>query len=200
MDGVPPATLDRAAREALVLDTAERLFGARGVRAVGMDELIAATGLAKMTVYRLFATKDLLVAAYLQRRRGRLLGLVDADLERHADDPGAALLGIVDACAADVSREGFRGCHFNNVTAAFDDAAHPARVVATGYKRDLHDRLLTAALALDPDCGRELADALALVIDGMYLSAVALGPDGPARQGPLLARELLGRHASGGGR
>jgi len=47
------------------MDTAALLFYARGVHAVGMDELITSTGLAKMSVYRLFPTKDDLVGAYL---------------------------------------------------------------------------------------------------------------------------------------
>ena len=68
----PPATsraprLSKQQRQAQVLDTAARLFYARGVHEVGMDEPVRATGLGKATVYRLYPTKDALVAAYLRR-------------------------------------------------------------------------------------------------------------------------------------
>ena len=52
----------------IVLDTAERLFAGRSSRSVGMDELVRETGLGKMTVYRLFKSKDDLVGAYLARK------------------------------------------------------------------------------------------------------------------------------------
>ena len=64
----------RAERERIVLDTAARLFYARGVHAVGMDELVRETGLGKATVYRLFPSKDALVGAYLRRLAGRSSG------------------------------------------------------------------------------------------------------------------------------
>ena len=59
--------MTRAEREVRVLDTAQRLFYARGVHEVGMDELVRETDLGKATVYRLYPTKDALVAAYLAR-------------------------------------------------------------------------------------------------------------------------------------
>src|SRR3712207_8323226 len=63
----------RAERQAIVLNTAERLFASRSSRSVGMDELVRETGLGKMTVYRLFKSKDDLVGAYLARKAGTVL-------------------------------------------------------------------------------------------------------------------------------
>ena len=62
-DAPAPLRRSRAERQAIVLDTAERLFAARSSRSVGMDELVRETGLGKMTVYRLFKSKDDLVLA-----------------------------------------------------------------------------------------------------------------------------------------
>ena len=75
--------LPRETRERLVLDTAKDLFYARGGHEVGMDELVRATGLGKATVYRLFATKDELIGAYLRRLAGDILALIDTEIERH---------------------------------------------------------------------------------------------------------------------
>ena len=60
-DGGAPVRRSRAERQTIVLDTAERLFASRSSRSVGMDELVRETGLGKMTVYRLFKSKDDLV-------------------------------------------------------------------------------------------------------------------------------------------
>ena len=97
----------RAEREHIVLDTAARLFYARGVHEVGMDELVRETGLGKATVYRLFATKDALVGAYLDRLSRDLLGRID-DQAARAGSPAQALHAVLDAIEADLSRPGSR--------------------------------------------------------------------------------------------
>jgi AcrR family transcriptional regulator len=173
-----------AEREAIVLDTAARLFYARGVHAVGMDELVRESGLGKATVYRLFPTKDALVGAYLQRLSDEILGMIDRQAGA-APDAVAALHGLLDAVAADLGRPEFRGCAFHNAGAEYGDPAHPARVAAREYRAALLARL--TALAPRP----EQAGRLAALIDGAYTSAAHLGPDGPARRGAALAERLV---------
>jgi len=184
------ASLPRDARIARVLDTAEQLFYARGVHAVGMDELITSTGLAKMSVYRLFPTKDELVGAYLARLAARILDLIDTDIAVHADDPRQGLLSILDAIEADLNSEGFRGCPFGNAGSEYDDPDHPARRMARQYRQELLARLTVTASQIT-STGEELAAQLAVLIDGAYLNAANLGPDGPAAAGLALARTLV---------
>src|SRR5690348_9019160 len=138
--------LSRQQRETQVLDIAARLFYARGVHEVGMDELVRRTGLGKATVYRLYPTKDALIGAYLERLATRIFELVDADVAAAADDPAAALLAILDAIAADLRRPGFRGCPFNNASVEYDAADHPAREAARAYRARLRDRLREQAV------------------------------------------------------
>jgi AcrR family transcriptional regulator len=190
-DGPGPARRSRAERQEIVLDTAERLFSARSSRSVGMDELVRETGLGKMTVYRLFKSKDDLVGAYLSRKAAAVLGFIDADLDRLHGDPRAALLAVVDAVERDVTRTGFRGCPFTNVSSEYDDPQHPARSAAADYKYELHMRLLGLAGELVPGYAEDLASEVHLIIDGMYLSGGLLGPDGPASHGRQLAEKLI---------
>jgi AcrR family transcriptional regulator len=190
-DGSLPARRSRAERQEIVLDTAERLFSARSSRSVGMDELVRETGLGKMTVYRLFKSKDDLVGAYLSRKAATVLAFIDADLHRLEGDPRAALLSVVDAVEKDVTRTGFRGCPFTNVSSEYDDPQHPARSAAADYKYELHMRLLGLAHELVPGHGEDLAAQVHLIIDGMYLSGGLLGPDGPASHGRQLAQKLI---------
>jgi AcrR family transcriptional regulator len=156
-----------------------------------MDELVRETGLGKMTVYRLFKSKDDLVGAYLSRKAATVLGYIDADLHRLQGDPRAALLSVVDAVEKDVTRTGFRGCPFTNVSSEYDDPQHPARSAAADYKYELHMRLLGLAGELVPRNPEDLASQVHLIIDGMYLSGGLLGPDGPASHGRQLAEKLI---------
>ena len=181
----------RTERQAIVLDTAERLFAGRSSRSVGMDELVRETGLGKMTVYRLFKSKDDLVGAYLARKAATVLGYIDAEVARLDGDPRAALLAVVDAVERDVTRVGFRGCPFTNVSSEYDDPQHPARSAAADYKFELHSRLERLAEHVSPGRGEDLAAQIHLIIDGMYLSGGLLGPDGPAAHGRKLAERLI---------
>jgi AcrR family transcriptional regulator len=185
------APLPRAERERRVLDVAADLFYARGVHEVGMDELVRATGLGKATVYRLFPTKDALIGAYLERLATTILAAIDRDIERHGDDPQAAVEAIFDAVAADLARPAFRGCAFNNASIEFPDPTHPARAVARAYRMALRDRLTQLAERVRPGAGERLGARLALILDGMYVNAAHLGPNGPAGAGPGLARAVM---------
>jgi AcrR family transcriptional regulator len=183
--------LSRVERETRVLDTAQKLFYARGVHEVGMDELVRETGLGKATVYRLYPTKDDLVAAYLARLAATILQEIDG-LAADNRDPSRALLGVLAAIERDVRRPQFRGCAFNNASIEFDDPDHPARVEARRYREQLALRLTELAQRLaGRRRGVELGRQLAVLVDGAYTSAAHLGPDGPAAAGLKLARQLI---------
>ncbi len=186
--------LSRAERERRVLDAAQELFYARGVHEVGMDELVRETGLGKATVYRLFPTKDALVGAYLRRLEAQILGLIDADIAHHRDNPAAAVRAIFAAVAEDLARPTFRGCAFNNASIEFNDPAHPARAAARDYRAALYQRLQALAEQLRPGSGAVLGAQLAVVLDGMYTNAAHLGADGPAAAVPELVDSLLDAH------
>ncbi len=116
-----------------LLAAADRLFYRQGLRVVSMDDVAAAAGLTKRTLYYHFASKDVLIAAYLERR------LAEA---RHAmaDDPNEAAKARILRAFADleraVSHEAFRGCPFVNAVAELNDRAHPATALAVRYKED----------------------------------------------------------------
>lgn len=185
--------LSRAEREHRVLDTAGRMFYAQGVHEVGMDALIAATGLGKATVYRLFATKDQLIGAYLQRLADSILAAIDRDIASSAT-AAEAIHRVLDAVDADIARPDFRGCPFNNASIEFADPTHPARQAARRYRIELAGRLTDLAQRHtgEADEGTALGQQLAVLVDGAYTNAAHLGQSGPARAGMTLARALVG--------
>ena len=100
-----------------ILDTAFRLFYARGLRAVGVDLLIAESGVAKATFYKYFPGKDDLVLAYLDRVDEVWTGQLQAAAAAGGDRPADQLVGLFDALGTACRREGYRGCAFLNAAA-----------------------------------------------------------------------------------
>jgi len=101
---------------ARILEAAYELFSRHGIRAVGIDAIIRRSGVARMTLYRNFGSKDELVLAFLERREQRWTkDWLQREAERRAADPGERLLAIFDVFDAWFQREDFEGCSFINV-------------------------------------------------------------------------------------
>jgi AcrR family transcriptional regulator len=173
------ASAEKPVRERL-LDAADELFYRRGIHAVGIDEVIAAAGVAKMSLYRSFASKDDLVAAYLERRDAQYWRWWGEMLERHQGAPREQLRALFTTLSKYTTRPGWRGCPFTNAATEFPEREHPGRRVAEANKRALRQRLLDLAKdagARDPTL---LADQLVLLFEGAYSSALTFGSNGPA--------------------
>lgn len=173
-----------------ILDTAFRLFYARGLRAVGVDLIIAESGVAKATFYKYFPAKDELVLAYLDRVDGIWTGQLHAAAEAAGSDPADQLVGVFDALGTACRRDGYRGCAFINAAAeAAPGTPVHARTVAhkqavLAWLRDLADR----AGADHPD---SLARSLALLLDGgLADGSLAADPEVP-RAAKESARALV---------
>jgi AcrR family transcriptional regulator len=122
------ATGGRDSGRERVLQTAYELFSRHGTRAVGVDRIIAESGVAKMTLYRNFASKDDLILAFLERREERWTrDWLQATVERRAETPAQRLLAIFDTFGEWFAREDFEGCSFINVMLEIDDPGSPVR-------------------------------------------------------------------------
>lgn len=113
----PPATAvaDSSARER-ILDTAYELFARRGIRDVGVDEIIEGAGVARATMYRQFKSKNELALAFLERREQRwTFGTVEAEARRRGGTPEQRLLAIFDVFDEWFQRDDFEACSFVNV-------------------------------------------------------------------------------------
>ena len=112
-----PARQARAATARERIDLAAyELFSRRGVRDVGVDELVAKSGVAKMTLYRHYRSKDELALAFLRRREELWTrGWLQAEVERRAAAPAQRLLAIFEVFDKWFRRADFEGCAFINV-------------------------------------------------------------------------------------
>lgn len=157
-----------------ILETASGLFYREGVRAVGVDLVVEAAGVAKTSLYRHFRTKDDLVAAFLKREDEDFWRCWDEVADQHRDDPAGELDAHMDWIGERAGRPNYRGCPQLNVAAEFPQAEHPARLVATAHKLELRRRLSDIAGKLDVARPEELAGQLAVLINGAFVSAPIL--------------------------
>jgi AcrR family transcriptional regulator len=167
-----------------ILATAIRLFYRDGIRAVGIDTVIAESGVAKASLYRAFPSKDALVEAFVIERDQAFWARWDALAAQHPDDPRASLKAILASMAERINQPDFRGCPFFNVLTEFPDEAHAGRRVARANKDEMRSRLHELCVRIgtpDPD---RTAGQLTLLINGAYATG-HLGFD------PGLARTLV---------
>jgi AcrR family transcriptional regulator len=163
-----------------VFEVAADLFYRQGVRAVGVDTIVKHADVAKISLYRSFASKDDLIVAYLDDRNEKFWRQWDETFARHQDDPRAELRAIMRYLAKRTTQEGYRGCPFINYCAEFPDTSHPGRRVAEANKREWRRRLLAIAEALGAPRPKQLADSLLLLVEGAYAISQTLGgPQGP---------------------
>ena len=157
-----------------VLRTATSLFYGQGIRAVGIDRIIAEAGVAKATFYHHFPTKDALVAAYLTEQ-SRLQREAVAGLGPLAGRE--ALLAFFDAVADSTRDPVFRGCQFVNAAAEFPDPQHPVRRVVADHRAWL--RGVLRDWLVDDGCDEPdlVADLLVVVRDGVVVGGDLDGAD-----------------------
>lgn len=158
-----------------VFEVAADLFYRKGVRAVGVEEIVKAAGVAKISLYRSFASKDELIVAYLEERHTAFLSQWDEAFDRYRDDPRAQLRAIMTYLAERTTRGSYRGCPFINFCAEFPDPAHSGRQVARATKQALRERFERIARALAVPRPQRLADGLLLLVEGAYAISQTFG-------------------------
>jgi len=165
---LPPVTPDLTARDR-ILWTAYALFYRDGVRATGIDKVIAEAGVTKVTFYRHFPSKNDLVAAFLDLRHVRWMAWFDEALRRHGNSPQS----LVPALAEWLGDAGFRGCAFLNTSAELGTTVPEVCAITLQHKEDVIARLQNL---LPASAQREAhARLLCVVMDGAIARAVFEG-------------------------
>ena len=184
---------DLAPARQRVLDTAYELFSRRGIRDVGIDELIARAGVAKATLYRHFPSKDDLVAAFLEQREQRWSReWVEDQATKRGATGEERLLAIFDLFDEWFHQEGFEGCSFINVLLEMGNqsAAGRASVQRLENIRLIVRRFAEAAGLQDPDA---FAHSWHILMKGSIVAA-AEGDAEAARRAQSMARLLIAQH------
>jgi AcrR family transcriptional regulator len=188
------APAERSARDR-ILETASQLFYRDGYHAVGVDTIVERSGVAKMTLYRHFPSKDDLIAAYLERANAEFWDWLEGEIAA-VQEPRAKLAAAFEATAKLATSPQCLGCTFQAAASEFPGLEHPGHEVALAHKRRLLERL--AELARDADLADPdgLAAQLLLLMDGAWVAARMFGPDNHATTVAKAARALIEVHAS----
>ena len=165
-----------------ILSTARNLIYREGARAVGVDRIVAESGVAKMSLYRWFPSKDALIEAVLQEERRRILTAWDRNMDKYPGEPIKQLREQFVNLTEAIRSPRYRGCAFLNAAMAFADESHPARAVAREFKNEITRRFLELTTAIGAKDPEALAEQLCLVADGAHASGQTLGKDGPCIQ------------------
>lgn len=187
------ATPGPTSARARILDAAYDLFSARGIRGVGVDEIIERAGVAKATLYRHFASKDALAIAFLQCREERwTLGLVEAEARRRGANPEEQLLAIFDVFDDWFQGDDFDACSFINVLLEMR-WDHPLGVASIEHLRNI--RTVVAGLADEGGLvdTEELAHSFHILMKGSIIAA-SEGDRLAAPRAKAMARPLIEAH------
>ena len=172
-----------------LIDTAIALFYRDGFHATGIDRILAESGVAKMTLYKHFKSKDELIEAALQQRlepsRQRMAWALD-NLS-----PKAAILAVFDGLQALIHDGEFFGCAFVNAAAEFHDRDHPIHRVAASHKANAERHFRIALERLEVAGPDRLARQLQYLMEGAITMAHIQGPGDQALEAKDAAATLL---------
>lgn len=152
-----------------ILQTAHDLFYLEGVRATGIDRVIAESGVTKVTLYRHYPSKNELILAFLDYRHERWMAWFDAALRRFGDDATA----LAPTLAEWFAHPQFRGCAFINTVAELGPTLPEAVQRARAHKRAMQARI--AALLPAGPAREARARTLAVAVDGAIVRAACDG-------------------------
>ncbi|MET8654233.1 TetR/AcrR family transcriptional regulator [Nocardia aurea] len=170
-----------------LLDTATTLFARHGIRAVGIDRVLAESGVARASLYSSYGSKDGLVIAYLEHldRRDRARW---NEAVAEVADPADRILAFFDLALASAPDRGFRGCQYANAATEFPDEALAPVIEHRRWMLDTLTELLRARGAADAVV---LARRIRLIYDGALAGSKLDHDAEPLRLGRAIAAELI---------
>ncbi|WP_321857261.1 TetR/AcrR family transcriptional regulator [Burkholderia cenocepacia] len=169
-----PRRGEPSARERLV-ETAIELFYQHGIRAIGIDAVLERSGVSKSSLYRTFASKDELIAAFADEQNRRFWVWWDAIVATHVGRPREQIEALFAGVAGLISSPQFRGCPFVNLATEFPDRAHPGTAIACDNKTEVRNRLHALCRDLGAADPIRLGNQLSLLMEGAYACALTLG-------------------------
>jgi AcrR family transcriptional regulator len=174
-----------------VLHSATRLFGARGFRAVGVDDVVEDAGVAKMTLYKHFESKDTLLEACIREAGAQWRAWLRDGVDRLS--PGAAgkpaaVFSLLEEWFTDPE---FRGCIAINMIAEISDPNHPALRAALEHKRLVREYLRTLCADAGVRDAALAGDHLVLLMEGAIITSQLWKSPEPARRARRVVESMI---------
>lgn len=172
----------------IIVDAADRLYYAKGIQSVGMDELRSAAGVSLKRLYSAFPSKEDIVLAVMERRHELWTTGVSA-LVDDAETPRDRLLAIYDYLAGWFSDDSFRGCGFINAFGELGGVSPAVATITREHKASFQDYV--ADLVADAGAPASLAPQLAILAEGAQTTAAITGSPEAALHARRAAETLI---------
>jgi AcrR family transcriptional regulator len=172
----------------IIVDAADRLYYAKGIQSVGMDELRSAAGVSLKRLYSEFPSKEDIVLAVMERRHELWTTGVSA-LVDDAETPRDRLLAIYDYLAGWFSDDSFRGCGFINAFGELGGVSPAVATITREHKASFQDYV--ADLVADAGVPASLAPQLAILAEGAQTTAAITGSPEAALHARRAAETLI---------
>ena len=180
-----------SARRGQLIETALRLFYRHGFHATGIDRVLAEAGIAKMTLYKHFGSKDALILACLAERDRLFRAWFESEIDRRGKTGRDRLLAVFDILEAWFKSRDFHGCLFINAAAEHAPADDPVHVAAGAHKREIRRILEDVASEAGAGDPALLAGQLHLLMEGATVLAQVAGDFAAAAQARQAATALI---------
>lgn len=179
-----------------LLECARKLFEAEGFHTTGIDRILEEAGVAKMTLYNNFGSKDMLIVAVLEQSSKEMISRLKTMISELSNDPYEQILGVFDVFSDWFSSTEFCGCMFQAAVAEFPDQdSKPAQAAKAHLERmtTLFEGLCTNAELPNP---QKLGQMLAMLASGSLCTARQVRSKQPALHAREIAEILLERACS----
>ncbi len=185
-------------KRTLLVETALDLFYRQGIHAVGINEVLKVSGVAKKTLYNHFSSKEALIVATVEQRDQRFQAWLNKRLGKVA--AGRATIEAIFIAVDDWINERdpalgpFRGCFFINTSAEYSDGACEIFQCCQRHKQSIRAVLYQHALVAlgEEAAARRLADSLGLLKEGAIVAGHLMGDKQAAVKARETARRLMG--------
>ncbi|WP_016875442.1 TetR/AcrR family transcriptional regulator [Chlorogloeopsis fritschii PCC 9212] len=162
-----------------ILETASELFYQKGIQYVGINEVIAASGVAKRTLYRWFPSKDKLIEEVVKYRASQWLCWFENAVKERGNTPKERLLATFDVLRDWYASPNFRGCPFINAVLEIADASHKAHQVSIDLRESIRQIIMRLAAEAGVQNPEFFSQQYLLLIGGASLMAtIEKSPDG----------------------
>ena len=176
-----------------IIQTANTLFYEHGYRAIGVDRLITESGVAKMTFYKHFPSKDDLIRAYLEGASQYFWDWINSVIVEHST-PRLQLEAMFESVAKLASSPQCLGCAWLNAAAEFPDKTHLGHAAAINHKNGVLAKLRELSYAANARDAEGLAQDLMLVLDGAWAAARVFGAGNHSARAAITAMNLIAAH------
>ena len=181
-----------------ILKVASELFYTQGIRAVGIDTIVAKSGVAKTTLYDHFPSKDMLVHSYLMSQDLLFWKMWELTLDLHPNSPKEQITDLFEMFEAGIQTPEVLGCAFLSAVSEYPEFDQPIHQLAILHKQKVKQGFQELAQKAGVSQPEPLAEQLLLLLNGAFATKRVFGVnENSLRQVANIAKTLLNAHLAG---